>query len=41
MQQESHGNSKICVICKEKLENKYLKGKKYYKFSDHCHYTGE
>ena len=26
-QQESNGNAKICYICKEKLENKYLKDK--------------
>ena len=35
-QQESYENPKICYICKEKFENKYLKDKKY-----HCHYTGE
>ena len=40
-QQESNENAKLCHICKEKLENKYLKDKKYYKFGDHCHYTGE
>ena len=28
-QQESYENAKICDICKEKLENKYLKYKKY------------
>ena len=39
--QESHENAKICYICKEKFENKYLKDKKYCKASDHCHYTGE
>ena len=32
---------KICCICKEKFENKYLKDKKYCKVTDHCHYTGE
>ena len=26
-QQESYENSKICYICKEKFENKYLKDK--------------
>ena len=26
--QESYGNAQICYICKEKLENKYLKDKK-------------
>ena len=30
---------KICYICKEKFENKYLKDKKYRKVRDHCHYT--
>ena len=39
-QQESHENAKICYICKEKLESKYLKDKKYRKVRDHCHYTG-
>ena len=28
-QQESYENAKICYICKEKFENKYLKDKKY------------
>ena len=32
-QQESYENVKFYCICKEKIENKYLK--------DHCHYTGE
>ena len=27
-QQESYENAKICYICKEKFENKYLKDKK-------------
>ena len=27
-QQGSYENSKICYICKEKIENKYLKEKK-------------
>ena len=26
---------------KEKIENKYVKDKKYHKLRDHCHYTGE
>ena len=30
-QQESYENAKICYICKEKFENKYLKDKKYRK----------
>ena len=40
-QQESYENTKICFICKEKFENKYLKDKKYCTVKDHCHYTGE
>ena len=40
-QQESYENAKICYICKEKFENKYLKDKKYREFRDNCHYTGE
>ena len=28
-QQESNQNAKICYICKEKFENKYVKNKKY------------
>ena len=40
-QQESYKNAKICFICKEKLENKYLKDKKYRKAIDHFHYTGK
>ena len=40
-QQESYGNAKICYICKEKIENQYLKDKKYRKVRDHCHDTGE
>ena len=40
-QQESYENGKICYICKEKFENKYLKDKKYRKVRDHCHYTEE
>ena len=40
-QQESYENTKICYICKEKFENKYLKDKKYREFRDNCHYTGE
>ena len=34
-------NAKICYICKERFENKYLKDKKYSKVRDHCHYTGK
>ena len=40
-QLESYENAKICYICKEKTENKYLKDKKYRKIRDHFHYTGE
>ena len=40
-QQESYENTKICCICKEKFENKYLKDKKYRKVTDHSYYTGE
>ena len=34
-------NTKICCICKEKLEDKYARDKKYCKVRDHCHYLGE
>ena len=30
-QQETYENAKICYICKEKFENKYVKDKKYHK----------
>ena len=43
-QQESYENAKICYICKERFQNKYLhylKDEKYHKVRDHCHYTGE
>ena len=40
-QQESCENAKICSICKEKFENKYLKDKKVCKVRHHCHYIGE
>ena len=40
-QQQSYENAKICYICKERFENKYLKDKKYLKVRDHFHYTGE
>ena len=39
--QESYEKPQICYICKEKLENKYLKVKKYHKVRDHCPYTGK
>ena len=38
-QQESYENAKICCICKEIFENKYLKDIKYPKVRDHCHCT--
>ena len=40
-QQESYKNTKICYICKEKFQNRYLKDKKYCKVRDHSHYTRE
>ena len=40
-QQESYEIAKICYICKEKFETKYLKDKKYRKVRDHRHYIGE
>ena len=40
-QNESYKILKICYVWQEKLENKYLKEKKYFKVRDHCHYTGE
>ena len=40
-QQESYENAKICYICKEKFENKYLKDKKYCKARDHFYYKGK
>ena len=39
-QQKSYDNAKIFYICKQKLENKYLKDKKYCKVRDYCHFTG-
>ena len=38
---ESYENAKMCYICKEKFENKYVKGRIYCNVRDHCHYTGE
>ena len=40
-QQESNENAKICYICKESFENKYLKDQKNRKFINYCHYTGQ
>ena len=39
--QESCENTKICYVCKEKFENKYVKGKKCCKVRDPYHYTGK
>ena len=39
-QKESYENAKFCCICKEKVQNKYLKYKRYHKARDHCHYKG-
>ena len=40
-QQDSYENAKIYYICKEKLENKYVKDKIYCNVRDHRHYTRE
>ena len=40
-QQELDQNVKICYICKENLEDKYVKDEKYCGVRDHCHYAGE
>ena len=40
-QQESYENEKICSICKEKFEDKYVNDRKFHKVRDHCHYAGE
>ena len=40
-QQEPYENAKICCICKEKFENKYVKNKEYSKVRDYCHYAGK
>ena len=39
--QKSYENAKICYICTEKFENKYLKDGKYCKVRDHWYYTRE
>ena len=41
LQQELFENANVCYICKEKFENKYLKGKRYCKVRDHCYYAVE
>ena len=38
--QESYKNVKICCICKEKFENKYVTDKKHCKIRNHDHYAG-
>ena len=38
-QQESYENAKVCYICEEKIEYKYLKHQKHCKVRDHCHYA--
>ena len=40
-QQESYEKAKICYICQEKFDNKYLEDKNYCKVRDNYHYTGE
>ena len=40
-QQELYENGKICYICKEKFENKYVQNEKYQKVKDYCHDTEE
>ena len=40
-QQESWEHAKICYICIEKFENKYLRDKKHRKVRDQCDYTKE
>ena len=39
--QESYENAKICHICKEKFEKKYLKGKHFQKVTSHYRYRGK
>ena len=40
-QQELYKNGKICYICNEKFENKYVKDKTYCIVKHHYHYTGK
>ena len=40
-QQESYENVKTWCVFIEKFQDKYAKDIEYYKFRDHCHYTGE
>ena len=39
-EQQIYENAKLCYICNEKLENKYVKDKKYCRVRHHCYYTG-
>ena len=39
-QQELYQNAKICYICNENFEDKYVKDKKHCKFRVLCHFTG-
>ena len=39
--QKSYQNVKICYICKQKIQDKHAKDKKYCNVRDHCHYTKE
>ena len=41
MKSLTNENAKLCYICKEKIEIKYLKDKIYREVRDHCQYTGE
>ena len=38
---ESNENANSCCICRENVEDKYAKDKKYCKVRDHCHYTSK
>ena len=40
-QQNSYQNSKVCYICKDKVEDKHTADIKYHKVRDYCYYTGE
>ena len=40
-QQELYESVKICYIHKEKIENEYVKDRKYCEDRDYCHYTEE
>ena len=37
----SYEKAEICYICKERIEKKHLKDKKYCTVRDHCHYRGK